>query len=559
MDVSTEIDSTLLREQLSDFQGLLMLAMLMTQTEDPEKILHLASTSVPSFSRCQVLGAFIDEQWISSSTREVPEATRTALDLALPGLTRAGGELQAPGQAWVKAEPLRSLSTHLGFLVVGADDAAPTAEEQFLLRVLSQETGIALVNARLHANERSNADALRSANETLADTVRALERSTEIHSRFTQVAAAGEGQEGIAQALHELTGFPVAIEDRYGNLQAWAGPDQPQVYSKDSRAGREQMLRRGLRAGRPLREGGRLVSVASPALEVVGVLALVDPEHRAGDPEIMAIEHGATVLAMELARLRSIAETEHRIRRDLVDELLAGTDERSALARGQAIGHDLEKPHRVVVIEGHGRVQDADSFFGAVRRAARLLRAGTLMVTRGDAVILVTEADVDWDELRKATLSELGGGRCRLALGDWAHRPSEFPRSYREAQIALRMQHIGKVDDRVTAYAGLGVYRILAEVNDQESVERFVRAWLEALLEYDERRSADLVATLSKYLQCGGNYDAASSALNVHRSTLKYRLQRIRELSGHNLTDPDTAFNLQLATRAWQTLQALRT
>jgi DNA-binding PucR family transcriptional regulator len=46
--------------------------------------------------------------------------------------------------------------------------------------------------------------------------------------------------------------------------------------------------------------------------------------------------------------------------------------------------------------------------------------------------------------------------------------------------------------------------------------------------------------------------------LAIHRSTLKYRLQRIREISRRDLSDPDTQFNLQLATRAWQTLQALR-
>jgi DNA-binding PucR family transcriptional regulator len=44
----------------------------------------------------------------------------------------------------------------------------------------------------------------------------------------------------------------------------------------------------------------------------------------------------------------------------------------------------------------------------------------------------------------------------------------------------------------------------------------------------------------------------------VHRSTLKYRLQRIRDLSGLDLNDPDVHFNLQLATRAWGTMQALR-
>ena len=67
-----------------------------------------------------------------------------------------------------------------------------------------------------------------------------------------------------------------------------------------------------------------------------------------------------------------------------------------------------------------------------------------------------------------------------------------------------------------------------------------------------------MVATLGHYLDYGGNYEATAQALSVHRSTLKYRLQRIREISGHDLASPDTQFNLQLASRAWRTLQALR-
>ncbi len=210
--------------------------------------------------------------------------------------------------------------------------------------MLAQQTGVALANARLHAKERATAEELRSANSTLAETVRALEHTTQIHDRFTRVAVAGEGQEGIARAVHELTGFPVAVEDRYGNLRAWAGPNRPDPYPKDPRARREQMLRRALREGGPVREGGRLVAIASPGADVLGVLALVDPAGAAGDQEQIAIEHGATVLAMELARLRSLAEAELRVRRDLVEELLAGTDEESALGRAQALGYDLERP-----------------------------------------------------------------------------------------------------------------------------------------------------------------------------------------------------------------------
>jgi len=103
----------------------------------------------------------------------------------------------------------------------------------------------------------------------------------------------------------------------------------------------------------------------------------------------------------------------------------------------------------------------------------------------------------------------------------------------------------------------LGIFRMLAGISDLTDVDTFVREWLGSLLDYDARRKAELVHTLTQYLEHGGNYDATAAELSVHKSTLKYRLQRIRELTGLELNDPDVHFNLQLATRAWGTLQAL--
>jgi len=87
------------------------------------------------------------------------------------------------------------------------------------------------------------------------------------------------------------------------------------------------------------------------------------------------------------------------------------------------------------------------------------------------------------------------------------------------------------------------------------NIDEFIRHWLGRLLDYDAgQKRSELVETVSRYLECGRNYDRTAHALNVHRSTLKYRLQRIREVSGHDLGDPDVCFNLQLATRALATL-----
>ncbi|WP_028478621.1 helix-turn-helix domain-containing protein [Nocardia sp. CNY236] len=101
---------------------------------------------------------------------------------------------------------------------------------------------------------------------------------------------------------------------------------------------------------------------------------------------------------------------------------------------------------------------------------------------------------------------------------------------------------------------GLGFYRLVDAAQANGQAQQFVRSWLGVLLDYDRDRRANLVCTLSRYLECGGNYDDSAAALHIHRSTLRYRLGRIRELTGFDLRDVDTRFNLQAATRAWQFL-----
>jgi sugar diacid utilization regulator len=543
-----------LRERLGEFRALLVISLLMTESVNEDQILELAVSSAPGLGSWRVEGySFTDGQWRPGIP--CPDPSPPGLAGRLAALGAAGGKVELAGRGWAWAYPLRGADGLLGHLVASCD-LEPSAEERFLIQVLAQQTGVAVSNARLHAKERATAAELAATNAALAGTVTSLQRSMDIHERLTRVAVSGEGQPGIARALHELTGMPVAIEDRYGNLSAWAGPGQPSPYPKESFAKREQVLRRLMRAGRPVRDGERLILLASPRSDVIGVLALIDPGHTADKADLVALEHGATVLSMELARLRGIADTELRLRRDLVHDLLAGIDDESALPRAEALDYDLRRPHRVVIVEGKGRARAHDALLGAVRRAMRRGRQAGLFETWSGAVAIVTADQVSWEQFRRAIVSDLGG-QCYIGVGGFCARPSELPRSLREAQLALRLQKTLLPGSGACEYPKLGIFRMLAAIPDLTDVDRFVRDWLGSLLDYDERRKAELVHTLTQYLEHGGNYDATAAELSVHKSTLKYRLQRIRELTGLELNDPDVHFNLQLATRAWGTLQAL--
>ncbi|HEY8922315.1 MAG TPA: helix-turn-helix domain-containing protein, partial [Candidatus Limnocylindria bacterium] len=250
-------------------------------------------------------------------------------------------------------------------------------------------------------------------------------------------------------------------------------------------------------------------------------------------------------------------EAELRLKRDLVDALLDGTDDETLQSRAQGLGYDLGRPHRVVVAESRGTTRADDTFFQAVRRAARDLSIGTLIVARRGAVVVLASRDVPWEDFRQAILRGLEDGRCRLGIGGRCSTPSEFARSHHEAQLALRMERSSGLD-QVSTFDDLGVYRLLSGIEDPADVERFVRERIGKLLDHDAQRNSELVRTLTHYLECGGSYERTSAAIFVHRSTLKYRLQQIRDITGYDLNDPDTRFNLQLSTRAWGTLRALR-
>jgi sugar diacid utilization regulator len=542
------------QDQLSGMRSLLALSMVMSESEDQNHILGLTATAVPSLGQCRLEGLYLTE----GGWQAVPGAHATAdargdLETQFAVLSVAGGPVAVLGRAWAWAFPLRSLDGHLGYLVASAA-GEPSSPEQFLLRVLAQQAGIAIAGARQRARQRADAERLRAANAALAETVAELEFSTNVHERLTRVAAAGEGPEGIAVALHELTGYPIAVEDRYGNLRAWAGPRRPDPYPKEPWESRERTLNEAVRSSRPLRRQGRLIVTAGPRDDVLGLLALIDPGESAGRPERVALQHAATVLGLELAHLHNVAEAELRLGRDLVEELLSGASEETVLARADALGYDLRRPHRVVVVVG-----PVDEGFGrAVGAAMRDTGVGSLFAVRSREVVVLSDTDRPWSRFREAVRRELGGGLCRVGVGGAYDRPLDLPRSYDEARLALRLQTAVTGDHQATEFDRLGVYRLLAGVGEPATVEGFVREWLGDLLDYDARKGSELVETLSRYLECGRGYEATTAALAIHRSTLKYRLRRIREISGHDLADPDTYFNLQLATRAWNTLAALR-
>jgi hypothetical protein len=387
------------RDQMSNLCGVIGLSMMLFDRVEDDEILKVVVSAVPALGPCRAEGVYLDGDGPAADRNGSGGDARARLAGQLAALAGCEGRLTVPATGWAWGYPLRGIGGHRGYLVVSAA-GEPSAEEQFLVRNLALLAGAALNTAALYQRERAASEDLRhrtvelaSVNEDLTLAVSELDRRERTHAKLINVVATGGTEPEIAAALHELTRLPVVIEDRFGNLLGSSGQELPSGLRSRTRE-RVELLNQIRRNGRPMRARDRVLALAQPRGEVLGLLTLIDPERRAGQFELSALESASMVLAIELARQHSLAETELRLRRDLVDDLLTGTDDDSALARSAALGHDLRPPHQVLVISWPGADTEERLAREVDHAASRVTQARTLLTRRDGRTVLVAPA---WD------------------------------------------------------------------------------------------------------------------------------------------------------------------
>lgn len=441
--------------------------------------------------------------------------------------------------------PILSADRLVGVLNVQTDSRHDfdTAEVGFLAAIAAQVAGVL---------ERS------SLQSRLEEQVADLRRSEEIHRRFTELSLSGGGIEAIRQEIARQAGAQVAIYDDEGVRIAPSEPENdplPVVLTeKDKNTGNTGMCVLPVRAGSETLAWMAVVQASAP-----------EPVRR------RSLEHGVTVLALELSRERAAAEAERRLRGDLIEELMATRlseeDAERLMAQAARLGYRLRRQMWVVVIEPDDTA--AAAALGDATTARRLRRTlsadvevqhpGSLLVERGGSLVLLipSSASVDHVERTARSLLEIAGrlapnGSFSCGISGEHGGPVLLHDLAEQARLAI---HVGRRLHRlgaVNAYRRLGAERLLLTLGCGPHLQEFVTEWLGPLerQEAKGRGAAPLIETLEALTASSWSPRAAARRLNVHVNTLLYRIQRARDLTQRDLDDPDVRLALALALRA---------
>jgi purine catabolism regulator len=137
----------------------------------------------------------------------------------------------------------------------------------------------------------------------------------------------------------------------------------------------------------------------------------------------------------------------------------------------------------------------------------------------------------------------MGAGRVRGG-------PTGIRQSHQEARQALTMGRRLHGPGRLTRFDDLGVYRLLFAAQGLPELRAFHDEALGPLVAYDRDHGAELIRTLEAFFAARCGPKEAAALLGVHRNTVLYRLDRVRELTGLDLDDADVRLRLHLALAA---------
>lgn len=472
-------------------------------------------------------------------------------------------------------------------LVIDKQNGQPfTQFDQDCLFVLGAQAAVALGSALLYerATEelKEKVSELSRLNNVLSSQNAALQKSTTIHNLLTNQVLEGRGLKAITKTLAEIIDNAVIVADKFLYPMFSFPEGEPgdreickrwrEVTADPVRQAEISSLFRGKRCLR-LPFTGEYKSkeqlVVLPILagqDHLGFVATLEGTKKLKELDYIALEHAATVIALELLKQKAAFETELRLRKDFLEELLEENcllDE-GVTWRARQFGLDLSRIHRVAVLEiGYG---DGSPDYRApvnlleiVDRVIKVVEPHAILVERKKELVFIlpqVEAPakegsapqlIPLQDLEKEFSCHLSNWNWWIGIGAPCLKAADFSRSYQEARASVELARLLGRRNCCLAYERLGVFGLL-EIN-QQAFQKFVQRIIGPLLEYDEKHGSQLLATLDLYYKNNCNILKTARKGFLSPSTLKYRLRRIKEIARLDLNDPEINLQLQLALK----------
>ena len=293
-----------------------------------------------------------------------------------------------------------------------------------------------------------------------------------------------------------------------------------------------------------------------------GYVSLIAREPRFTPLDSVIAVQGALVAATEMAKVKAVSVAEQKLRGDLIQAVLAqAISQADAMGWAERAGFRKTGPYIALTMQWVGRETPSLRRLETIvsgqikRQRQRILESARENEIVVFAAVAPERGSTEAEQFAQTILglahAEFPKAHLAIGIGRPVEHLMHLRTSYREAAQAMAMEHRLR-HHKPQAYANLGIYRLLLPLTETNELRAFADQVLGRLMADERAGKTNLLETLRVYFECNGNVAQTAKALYIHRNTLLYRLERIREVGNLDLDDAETRLQLQLALRAYE-------
>jgi DNA-binding PucR family transcriptional regulator len=296
--------------------------------------------------------------------------------------------------------------------------------------------------------------------------------------------------------------------------------------------------------------------------QAVGALIVFPRTKAFGELDTLLLESAKFALSVQMMRSYIRFQSEARTLADLFKELFGGQwqDADDLAARARRLGVDPSVPARLLAIsEGKDSKELSQSSINLHRSVARVVQhhhRDACVVRLEDMIIChvpprsrskANRSDTLVRGILDEAVRDVGKEPILVEMdlrGGLADYPLAWHRCQRIAELARRFGRHG-----VLTAKDFGPLPLLLGAAETADVKHFVESSIGALVRHDTKHGTHYLETLWAFLQSGCRAQACANSMNVHVTTLRYRLARIRDLFAVQIDTQEQRFSLELAIR----------
>jgi purine catabolism regulator len=279
------------------------------------------------------------------------------------------------------------------------------------------------------------------------------------------------------------------------------------------------------------------------------------------------LHQAVTIVALELLRGRVAGDTERRLAGDVLAALVGGELNGAELSR-RLEPFGLSERVAAIVVPRPGGARSSRASSAPVEDAlAQALsdEASPGLVASTGALTCGLVPGLDEEEL--FALADRVAARLKAAAGTpldiGVGRPvpgAEARRTFHEARCAVEALALGVGEPshngtsvngapHVATYKDLGSFQLLLSLQEDEALRLFCDSILGPIEASEGHYGGELMRSLEAFIEENGQWERAARRLYCHRHTLRYRIRRVEELTGRNLSSARDRIEFWLALR----------